>query len=99
MSPFKLHPEGVTVNVRLTPGAKACGFHGLMDMGEGKAALKVSVNAIPGDGKANKALIAFLAENWGVPKSRLGLLSGEANRQKVVLVRGDGAALMGKLKI
>jgi uncharacterized protein (TIGR00251 family) len=97
MSPFKLHPEGVTVSVRLTPGAKACGFHGLMDMGEGKVALKVSVNAIPEDGKANKALLAFLAESWGVPKSSLGLLSGETNRQKVVLVRGDGAVLMKKL--
>jgi uncharacterized protein (TIGR00251 family) len=97
MSPFKLHPDGVTVNIRLTPGAKAAGFHGLIDMGDGTVALKVSVNAIPEDGKANTALFAFLAKSWKVPKSSLSLLSGMTNRRKVILVKGDGAELIKAL--
>lgn len=97
MSPFRLHPKGATVNLRLTPGARAAGFHGLMDIGGGKTALKVSVNAAPEDGRANKALLLFLADSWELPKASLSLLSGETNRQKVVLAEGDGAALMKKL--
>jgi uncharacterized protein (TIGR00251 family) len=83
----------LTVNVRLTPGARSEGFSGLADAPDNIKALKISVRSPPEDGKANKALLAFLAEEWDLPKSRLSLLSGETNRQKVVLVEGDGAAL------
>jgi uncharacterized protein len=96
--PFKIHKQGVTVQIRLTPGARRAGFGGLMDVGGGKMALKFSVQAPPEDGKANRALLDLLAEEWDLPKGALSLLSGETNRQKLVLAAGDGEKLIARLK-
>ena len=40
------------------------------------------------DGKANKPLIALLAEVLGVPKSRVRILQGESESRKLVVVDG-----------
>lgn len=98
--PFQLHGRGVTARIRLTPGARKTGFQGVADMpGEAAARmLKISVNAVPEDGKANRALLAFLAREWDMPKSSLSLLSGETSRQKIVLAQSDDpAALLARL--
>lgn len=97
--PVKIHKQGVTVNVRLTPGARKEGIFGVVDAGDGKKALKISVRSPPEDGKANKELLALLAKEWGLPKTALSLLSGDASRQKVVLAAGDGQALSGRLSV
>ncbi len=91
--PFKLHPSGLTVTVRLTPNARKSGFNGLMETADGKTALKISVNVPPEDGKANKALTAFLAKSWKLPKSSISLLSGATNRLKILLISGNGSLL------
>jgi hypothetical protein len=96
--PFKIHNSGLTVAIRLTPNARRAEFGGLMDIGDNKTALKVSINAVPEDGKANKELIAFLAKAWKLPKSSLSLLSGHTNRLKVILIEGDGKALLARLR-
>lgn len=44
--------------------------------------LKVRITAPPVDGKANQHLIAFLAKQFKVSKSKVTLLSGETNREK-----------------
>ena len=54
------------------------------------AQLKIAVQAPPVEGRANEALIAFLAETLGVPKRSVELVSGELSRSKVFLVRGIG---------
>jgi uncharacterized protein len=96
-TPFKIHSKGLTVAVRLTPGARVSAITGLADTVDGGVALKASVNVAPEDGKANKALIELLARAWDLPKGALSLLSGATNRQKVVLVEGDGGALFSQL--
>jgi len=79
--------EGVTVAVRAQPGAKKTAVTGVY--GEGATAqLKIAVQAPPIEGRANEALIAFLAKACGVPKSAVTLLSGELSRSKVFLLRG-----------
>jgi len=95
--PFKIHTEGLTVAIRLAPNARSCAFGGRMDTGNGQTALKVSINAVPEDGKANKELIEFLAKSWKLPKSSLSLLSGHTSRLKVILIEGDGKELMARL--
>lgn len=96
-SPLRSHARGVTLALRLTPKARHEGIDGLMPGEEGTTLLKVSVNAPPEDGKANKALLALLAKEWGLPRAALSLLTGETSRHKVVLIEGDAAALMKKL--
>jgi uncharacterized protein (TIGR00251 family) len=79
--------DGVTLAVRAQPGAKRTAIVGVY--GEGAAAqLKIAVQAPPVEGRANSALIEFLAEKFGVAKSHVELVSGELSRSKVFLVRG-----------
>ncbi len=79
---------GVTLAVRALPGAKKkTAILGLYCEGE-KARLKIAVQAPAIDGRANSALIAFLADFFGIPKSSVELMSGELSRSKVFLLRG-----------
>jgi len=83
---------GVTLAVRAQPGAKKTAIAGVY--GEGAAAqLKIAVHAPPIEGRANAALIAFLAETFGVAKNAVELTTGELSRSKVFLLRG---VMLGK---
>jgi hypothetical protein len=62
------HPRGVTLAVRAQPGAKKTAIQGVYGEGS-KAQLKIAVQAPPLEGRANEALIAFLAKFFGLPKS------------------------------
>ena len=79
--------SGVTLAVRAQPGAKKTAITGVY--GESPAAqLKIAVHAPPLKGRANLALIAFLAETFGLPKNAVELVSGELSRSKVIMLRG-----------
>lgn len=78
---------GVTLAVRAQPGAKKTAIVGVYGEGPG-AQLKIAVQAPPVEGRANEALIAFLADFFGLPKSSVELTSGAAARNKVFLPRG-----------
>ena len=72
--------------LHIQPGAKrteCAGMHG--------EALKIRLAAPPVDGKANDALISFIAKTLGVPKSRVELVSGETSRAKRVRIDGVDA--------
>ena len=78
---------GVTLAVRAQPGAKKTAIVGVY--GESAAAqLKIAVQAPPIEGRANLALIAFLADTFGLAKKDVELVSGELSRSKVFLLRG-----------
>lgn len=96
--PFSPHKNGVSVAIRLQPGGRKDAVLGLADRADGGKALKCAVTAPPEDGKANDALIRMLAKTWGLPKGALSLISGETNKNKVLLVSGDTAALVKKLE-
>ena len=82
---------GVTLAVRAQPGAKKTAILGVY--GEGDAAqLKIAVQAPPLEGRANAALIAFLAELFDLAKNQVELMSGELSRSKVFLLRGVSIA-------
>lgn len=79
--------NGITLRLHIQPGAKkteVVGLHG--------DALKIRLAAPPVDGKANACLIAFLAEQLGVAKAAISLVSGDTSRAKRVSISGiDGA--------
>ncbi len=88
--PFKITESGLLVNIRLAPKARDNKIIGITDIADSKKAVKVSVNAIPEDGKANKALIALLAKTWKIPKTSMSLVSGHTNKNKTLLIEGGG---------
>jgi uncharacterized protein (TIGR00251 family) len=96
--PFRVSPSGVRVRLKVVPKAKRNQFGGLLDEPEGGKALKVAVTAAPEDGKANAAVIALLAQEWGVAKSAISVVSGATDRRKVVEIRGPSQELLAKLQ-
>ena len=82
---------GVTLAVRAQPGAKKSAITGIY--GEGVTAqLKIAVHAPAIEGRANAALMAFVAEMFGLPKNGVELISGDTSRSKVLLLRGISIA-------
>ncbi len=76
--------EGLLLNVHATPRAARSEFAGLY----GADALRVRLRAPPVDGKANAALLNFLAEAFGLTKRNVTLIQGATGRHKRVLLRG-----------
>ena len=88
-------PDGADafiLSLHIQPGAKQTGFAGRH--GE---AMKLRLAAPPVDGKANAALIDFLANYCGVAKRDVVLISGQTSRAKRVRISGDAAALHARL--
>ena len=75
--------NGVYIALHIQPGAKREGVTGLFG-----TALKIALNAPPVDGKANAALLRFLADRLGVPKKNIELCSGASSRDKRVFAAG-----------
>ncbi|EGF91375.1 hypothetical protein ABI_27900 [Asticcacaulis biprosthecium C19] len=75
--------------VRLTPRSSADAIDGWGEDEQGRRFLKVRVRAAPIEGRANEALIVFLAKTLGVPKSRLSLVAGDTSRLKQIEIDGD----------
>ncbi|MGI9117610.1 MAG: DUF167 domain-containing protein [Gaiellales bacterium] len=57
-------------------------------LGERDGAVLIRIGAPPVDGKANAALIAFVAETLGVPKGAVAIVRGDTSRSKVIRVEG-----------
>jgi uncharacterized protein len=71
------------LEVYVQPGASRSEFAGRH--GE---RIKVRLAARAVDGKANQALVEFLAEHYGVPKRNVRIESGLRSRQKRVVIDG-----------
>ena len=75
---------GWTLAVRVQPRAKrseVAGLHG--------ERLKIRIAAPALDGRANDALVAFLAGELGVARGRVAVARGERSRDKLVAVTGE----------
>jgi len=82
----------VMLTLHIQPGAKKTeivGIHG--------EALKIRLAAPPVDGKANAALIAYLARVCGVSRSDVALVSGESARAKRVRITGVADEVLAAL--
>jgi hypothetical protein len=75
--------SGVIIQVHASPRASKSQIQGLHG-----DALKIRLQAPPVDGKANQALIGFLAETLGIPQRQITLLSGQTSRQKRLGLQG-----------
>lgn len=76
--------NGIELQLRIHPNAKKDGFAGIWN----ETHLKVNINAPAVDGKANSALINFLAKYFHLRKSAIELISGETSREKRIFIQG-----------
>lgn len=77
------HPLDHTLAIKVQPNASRTEFSGWLEDGT----LKIRIQSPPQDGKANKALLQFLAKEIGVSKNQISILRGETSRQKVIAFR------------
>ena len=78
---YRLQDTTITLTLHIQPGSKRneiIGLHG--------DALKIKLAAPPVEGRANEALLKFIAELFDVPLRNVTLKQGEQSRRKVVLV-------------
>jgi uncharacterized protein (TIGR00251 family) len=76
-------PGGVRLAVQIQPNAKRTEVVGVLD-----DALKIKLAAQPIEGKANEALVKWLADALGVPRSAVTLTHGQTNKKKLLQVAG-----------
>lgn len=77
-------PGGVRIAVQITPNAKKTEVIGVVD-----DALKVKLQAQPIEGKANEALVKFLAGTLAVPRSAVAITHGMTSKRKLIEVRSN----------
>ena len=81
---YRRDGDSITLTLHIQPGAKrseVAGLHG--------DALKVRLSAPPIEGRANEALLRFIADSFDVPLRQVELLRGAQSRQKMVRVEGS----------
>lgn len=76
----------VTLVFRVTPNASKTEIRGRNEEGE----IRLRLQAPPEDGKANKALIAFLAKTTGLRRNQVTIQRGETSRQKWIAFQSIG---------
>ncbi len=81
-SPAGGHPAA-TFRVRARPGSSRTEIAGFHD-----GALAVRLAAPPEKGRANRALLVFLATKLGLRRGDLEIVAGPQSRDKIVKVRG-----------
>ncbi|ALG70129.1 hypothetical protein VY88_09245 [Azospirillum thiophilum] len=96
-SPFEAVADGLRVALRVTPKASRNAVTGLAETAGGGRVLKVAVTTVPENGKANEAVIKLLSKAWKVPKTSLTVVAGATDRNKILHVAGDPAALLPRL--
>jgi uncharacterized protein (TIGR00251 family) len=76
-------PHGAQFALRVQPRASRNAIAGTIG-----DAVKLAITAPPVDGKANEAVVKYLADLFGVPKSNVVIVSGETGRNKLIAIRG-----------
>ncbi|MGQ3684720.1 MAG: DUF167 domain-containing protein [Candidatus Loosdrechtia sp.] len=75
--------SGVILSVRTQPRSRKTRI-----IGEYGGRLKLAVAEVAEKGKANKAVIALLADSLRVNESSIHIISGESSRDKRLLIEG-----------
>ncbi len=90
---FRVAADGrITLTLHIQPGAKKTEF-----AGRHGDALKIRLAAPPVDGKANEALVKFIAATLHLPKSSVMLKSGQTSRRKVLEISGAESSEIASL--
>lgn len=71
--------RGIRLAIQVIPNAKKSEVVGVLD-----GALKIRLQAEPIEGKANDALIRYLAALLGMPKSAIEIMHGHTGKRKVI---------------
>jgi uncharacterized protein len=74
-------PGSTVIQAKVLPRSSRTEIVGKVD-----GVYRIKLTAPPIEGKANKALINFLAKKTGLPKSKIQIVSGEHSRNKTIRI-------------
>lgn len=83
--------DGQVLTLRISPNASK---NEIIKTPEG---IKIKITAQPIDGKANKALVEFLAKQFKVPKSYFEIIRGETSKDKSILINNIDAEKVNQI--
>jgi len=90
--PAEIPAPSTRLAVRVLPGARANEIIGWIADAQGGEVLKIRLRAPAIEGKANAALIEFLAETLALRPRQISLEHGGKSREKIVRVEGATTA-------
>lgn len=85
--------EGVYINVHAQPGVRKPQLRGMHG-----DAIKIAVREAAQDGKANTAIVNFMAELLGCAKRDVVVASGHTSRRKRLFIHGDAQLVINRLR-
>jgi len=86
--------DGLYLDIHVQPGAKKQQLRGMYG-----DTVKIALQARAMDGKANRALVTFIAKSVSLPRQRVRLVSGQTSRRKRIYIQGEADALMRQLSV
>ena len=96
--PCLAHDDGIVIAVRVTPRGGRDTIDGIVELSDGRRALKVRVRVAPEDGAANRSVEKTIAQALKVPVSRVAVTGGATARLKQIKVEGEPRHLMETLR-
>lgn len=84
--------EGLILSVKVVPGSSRTCLAGTIG-----SMLKIRVAAAPEKGKANECLIEYLAEQLGIRKNAVEILSGQTSPIKQIRISGIKSEAIRKM--
>ena len=84
--------KGAALAIRVTPRSSKNEIVGVLDDGT----VRIRLMAPPVEGRANDALVSFLADVLDVSRSGIEILAGETGRDKLVSILGLDAETVQK---
>lgn len=85
---LQVHGEDLRIEVLVAPRASRTRIMGVHDN-----RLKIQLAAPPVDGKANDALVRFLADTLGIARAQVEIIGGATSRRKTVRLARVSAQL------
>ena len=83
MIELKTNKGSVLLPVKIVPGASRTRY-----LGEWQGRAKIAVTAPPERGKANEAVLAFVAQRLGIRVRAVSLASGASSSTKTIRIEG-----------
>ena len=93
-APIEQHGRDVLLRIKVVPGASRTQLAGTLG-----DRIKLRISAPPEQGKANKAVLAFLARSLNVKASQITIEAGHTSAEKTLrIVNADASVVRDKLR-
>jgi hypothetical protein len=90
--------EGIQCYLKINPNSFTNKIDSLLEGEYGHKILRISVTALPEQGKANIMVIELLAKQWKLKKSQIKVKKGKSSRDKLIHISGDPKVLLQHLQ-